>query len=93
VPLAVLPLFSSDQFANARAVERAGAGIAVGANDDGRPVLAPPRPELVAQLGPAVEALLGEPSYARVARDIAAAAAALPAVDAAVDVIATAYAT
>ena len=87
VPLAVLPLFSSDQFANARAVARCGAGIALGADPGARPVLAPPEPEVIAQLGPAVEAMLGDPSYAREAQRVAASWDSVPGVDAAVEVL------
>lgn len=87
VPLAVLPLFSSDQFANARAVARTGAGTALGADPGARPVLAPPAPEVIAQLGPAVEAMLGDPSYAREAQRVAASWDAVPGVDEAVEVL------
>ena len=87
VPLAVLPLFSSDQFANARAVARTGAGTALGADPGMRPVLAPPAPEVIAQLGPAVDAMLGDPSYGREAQRVAASWDAVPGVDEAVEVL------
>ena len=87
VPLAVLPLFSADQFANARAVARSGAGTAFGAEPGDRPVMAPPEPEVIAQLGPAVEAMLGDPSYALEVQRIAASWDSVPGVDAAVEVL------
>jgi UDP:flavonoid glycosyltransferase YjiC (YdhE family) len=88
VPLVVAPLFSVDQWANAAAVERAGAGIALDAERSSRRVLARPGPEVLDALGPAVQRVLGEASYRREAQRIAAAMRALPPADAALDVLA-----
>jgi MGT family glycosyltransferase len=65
VPLAVVPLFA-EQPQNARAVARAGAGLAL----DG-----------ASGLAEAVQVLLEKPEHRRAARAIAAEVAALPAVD------------
>jgi UDP:flavonoid glycosyltransferase YjiC (YdhE family) len=84
VPQVVVPLFSIDQWANAAAVERAGAGIALNADRDHRRVLALPGPEVIDGLGPAVQRVLSEPSAApRIAESIGA----LPPVEAALDVL------
>ena len=86
VPQVVVPLFSIDQWANAAAVERAGAGVALDA-DRGRRVLARPGPDVTDGLGPAVQRVLEDPSHGREARRIAAAMAAQPPVEAALDVL------
>ncbi len=86
VPQVVVPLFSLDQWANAAAVERAGAGVALNADRGGRRVLARPGPEVIDGLGPAVERVLAEP--ADEARRIAAAMRALPPAEAALDLLA-----
>jgi UDP:flavonoid glycosyltransferase YjiC (YdhE family) len=79
VPLVVVPLFA-DQPENARRVAEVGAGVAVWPNPD-----APPEPIRSsidpAALRRAVEEVLGEPSYRRVAEGIAAEMAALPPTD------------
>ena len=67
VPMVVLPLFSYDQFLNAARVQEVGAGSAL---EDGAPA--------VAALGGAVQRLLGDPSYAVVARQLAQDIAELP---------------
>jgi UDP:flavonoid glycosyltransferase YjiC (YdhE family) len=87
VPQVVVPLFSSDQWANAAAVERAGAGVALDA-ERGRRVLAPPGPEVLDGLGPAVRCVLTDASHRRTAERIAAEMRALPPADAAIDVLA-----
>jgi UDP:flavonoid glycosyltransferase YjiC (YdhE family) len=87
VPLVVLPLFSGDQFANATAVARAGAGIALDADRGERGALELPAPATLAGLRTAVERVLGDPRHRDAARRIALAMAALPPVDAAVDVL------
>jgi UDP:flavonoid glycosyltransferase YjiC (YdhE family) len=86
IPLVVLPLFSMDQWCNAEAIERAGAGIALGADHDVRAVLDLPDARTLAGLAPAVTRLLtGDHGAARQrARDVAAAMAALPPVEAAI---------
>lgn len=71
VPLAMLPLFA-DQPHNARRVTAAGAGLAV---------------RRAADLGPAVLALLRDPSFRAAAGRIAAGGTALPPVEAAVPVL------
>jgi UDP:flavonoid glycosyltransferase YjiC (YdhE family) len=91
VPLVVLPLFSTDQWANAAAVARAGAGIALDAERATRRVVALPNAATLARLRPAVERVLGEPSHRREAQRIGAAARALAPVDAAVEVVYATY--
>jgi hypothetical protein len=88
VPLVVLPLFSTDQWANAGAVARAGAGVALDAELSTRRVLGLPGPDTLGELGGAVERVLSDASYRREARRIAGATHALPPVDAAVDALA-----
>jgi UDP:flavonoid glycosyltransferase YjiC (YdhE family) len=80
-PLVVLPLFSTDQWANAEAVARAGAGLALDAERGSRRVLALPSTETLAQLRLAVERVLGEPSFRRDAQRVAESIRALPPVD------------
>ena len=86
VPQVVVPLFSIDQWANAAAVERAGAGVALNADRGSRRVLAHPGPDVISGLGPAVERVLSEPPTE--AQRIAAAMRALPPAEAALDVLA-----
>jgi UDP:flavonoid glycosyltransferase YjiC (YdhE family) len=81
VPLVVLPLFSVDQWANAAAVARVGAGLALDAEHGSRRVLGLPEPATLAALAPAVQRLLADASYRRAAQRIAAAAGAAPPVD------------
>jgi UDP:flavonoid glycosyltransferase YjiC (YdhE family) len=88
VPMVVLPLFSSDQRANADAIARAGAGVALASPSGERGVLDLPGPEIIGQLGVAVQSLLDDASYRRQARRVAGAMRALPPVDAAVDALA-----
>ena len=88
-PLVVLPLFSADQWANASAVARAGAGVALDAERSTRRSLGLPGDGTIGELAPAVERLLGDPGYRHEARRIADEMRALPGVDAAVDVLAT----
>jgi UDP:flavonoid glycosyltransferase YjiC (YdhE family) len=88
VPQVVVPLFSIDQWANAAAVERAGAGVALNADRGSRRVLARPGPGVIDGLGPAVQRVLAEPSHHREAQRIAAAMRALPPAEAALDVLA-----
>lgn len=83
VPLVVLPLFSADQWTNAAAVARAGAGIALDADRSTRRVLDPPGEGTIAGLRPAVERVLADSAYRRGARAIADAMQALAPVDAA----------
>lgn len=84
LPFVVLPLFSTDQWANAAAVDRAGAGIALDAERDTRRVLGLPGAGTLEALGPAVQRLLADASYRRAAQRIAAAADAAPPVERAV---------
>ena len=90
VPAVVLPLFSIDQWANAEAVQRAGAGVALGDDRATRGVLGLPAPSVLAALAPTVQDLLDDPAPRRRAEAIAAAMAALPPVDDAVEVLARA---
>ncbi len=88
VPLVVLPLFSGDQWANARAVARAGVGVALDAEGTARPVLAVPAAETLRGLAGAVRRVLDEPAYARRAPSVAETMRALPPVDDALDALA-----
>jgi UDP:flavonoid glycosyltransferase YjiC (YdhE family) len=87
VPLIVMPLFSGDQWANADAVARAGAGVAVEDDAAARPVLGLPDAGTVDQLPAAVTRVLEDPSLGDGARRVADAMEALPPVDAAVEVL------
>lgn len=80
-PLVVLPLFSSDQWANGEAVARAGAGITVADDRGTRNVLELPAAETIRELAGAVGSVLGDDGYRREADRIAAAMRALPPVD------------
>jgi UDP:flavonoid glycosyltransferase YjiC (YdhE family) len=88
VPAVVLPLFSIDQAANAAAVARAGAGLVVDAGFSERRALDLPADETVAQLTGAVTRVLEDDGFRRGAQAVAAAMAALPPVDAAVELLA-----
>lgn len=72
VPLVVAPLFSMDQFTNAEAVARAGAGVAVDSVED---------------IGTALDQVLADPSYTTAARRLADEMATLPPVSASVEVL------
>ena len=87
VPLVVVPLFSGDQWANAAAAAAAGAAVALDAERDTRPVLGLPAASTLAELRPAVERVLEDPSFRWSAERIAAAMRALAPVDAAVDAL------
>ncbi|CCH33291.1 glycosyltransferase [Actinosynnema sp. NPDC047251] len=69
VPLVVVPLFASDQFLNAEAVARVGAGVAV---------------DSPADIGEALDTVLADDSYRLAAQRLAADMAALPLPDASV---------
>jgi UDP:flavonoid glycosyltransferase YjiC (YdhE family) len=92
VPVVVVPLFSADQWANAHAVARVGAGIALTDERAARRVLELPGAATIDRLRPAVERLLEDASYRRAAERIADARRALPPVDAAVDALVSAAA-
>jgi UDP:flavonoid glycosyltransferase YjiC (YdhE family) len=81
VPLVVLPLFALDQWFNAAAVARAGAGVALDGERHTRRAIDLPSAETLAGLRPAVEHVLADPRPRRAAREIAAAMRALPPVD------------
>ena len=85
VPLVVVPLFSGDQFVNATAVARAGAGLALDDDAAGRGALELLAPATLGRLGDAVGRLLADAAYRDAAAGIAAEMGALPPVDAAVD--------
>lgn len=85
VPMVVVPLFSMDQWANAAAVARAGAGIALGADRDDRLVMDLPSPRTIDGLRPAVEALLHDGATRRRAQELGAAMAAAAPVEEAID--------
>ena len=80
-PLVVLPLFSSDQWANGHAVARASAGITVADDPSARKVLDLPAVETIGAVAGAVTSVLGDESYRRGADSIAAGMRALPPVD------------
>ena len=84
VPLVVLPLFSLEQWFNAEAVARAGAGVALAGERDTRRSVDLPAPETLAGLRPAVERVLSDPSPRRAAQAIADEIRALPPVEEAV---------
>jgi MGT family glycosyltransferase len=88
VPLVVLPLFSGDQWANAAAVGRAGAGVALDAEQT-RPVLEPPGPETVDELPRAVRRVLEEEAFGATAGRMAESIRALPTAESTVEVLAT----
>ena len=67
VPCVVLPLFALDQWFNAAAVARAGAGIALDGERDTRRAIDLPNAETFAALRPAVEHVLDDPGPRRVA--------------------------
>ena len=87
VPSVGLPLFSFDQWQNAAAVARAGAGITLDGDAGERRLLAMPPADVTDGLAPAVERVLADPSYATSAGRIADAMELLPAADAALDVL------
>jgi UDP:flavonoid glycosyltransferase YjiC (YdhE family) len=84
VPSVVLPLFSIDQWANADAVQAAGAGTALADDRATRRAMDRPAPATVAGLAPAVSRLLSDPQPWRRATAIAATMAGLAPVDDAV---------
>jgi UDP:flavonoid glycosyltransferase YjiC (YdhE family) len=71
VPLVVLPLFSTDQWANGEAVARTGAGICLERGPATRSVLGLPGSEKVRSLGPAVVDVLEQQAYRREAERVA----------------------
>ena len=87
MPLVVLPLFSSDQWANGRAVERAGAGVCLDADGETRNVLGLPPASALAELPGHVQDVLAKDAYSRHAERIAESMRALPPVDRAVEVL------
>jgi UDP:flavonoid glycosyltransferase YjiC (YdhE family) len=89
LPLVVLPLFSTDQLANADAVARAGAGVAITGGLKTRGVADLPSAGTIAELGPAVQRVLGDSSYRTAAVAIADAMGELPLVDDAVKTLET----
>jgi UDP:flavonoid glycosyltransferase YjiC (YdhE family) len=86
-PQVVLPLFSTDQWANAEAVARAGAGIALDGDRAERRVLGMPAPRVLAGLAGAVSGVLEDPAYRDGAASVAAAMEDLPPASAAVDLL------
>ena len=85
VPLVVAPLFSVDQWRNARRVAALGAGVTLGETPGG--VGAGLDAEGIAALPGAVRTVIDDPGYARVARLVADEARALPPVDTAVEAL------
>jgi UDP:flavonoid glycosyltransferase YjiC (YdhE family) len=87
VPLVVLPLFSTDQWANGEAVARAGAGITVADDASERKVLDLPRSATIDQLARAVTSVLEDGTYRREGGRVSAAMSALASVDGSVGFI------
>ncbi len=87
VPLVVVPLFSFDQWINAAAVARAGAGIALDGDRATRQVLALPGPEVLGGMREAVERVLRDPAYGRGAAAVAAGVRDAPPASAALDLL------
>ena len=87
VPLVVLPLFSLDQWFNAAAVARAGAGVALDAERHTRRAVDLPDAATLAALRPAVEHVLDDPRPRRAAQAIAEEIRGLPPVEAAVSAL------
>ncbi len=87
VPLVTLPLFSRDQWANAEAVERVGAGIALNRERSTRRVLDLPAPGTFDELGPAVRRVIEDEIYRLSAERVADAIRALPDVEETVGVL------
>jgi UDP:flavonoid glycosyltransferase YjiC (YdhE family) len=81
VPLVVLPVFSSDQWANGRAVARAGAGICLDREGETRNVLGLPTADTFGELAAAAREVLADDAYRDHAQRIAAAIRSLPPVD------------
>jgi UDP:flavonoid glycosyltransferase YjiC (YdhE family) len=86
-PLVILPLFSSDQWANGEAVARAGAGITIGDDRGARNVLDLPAAETIGGLASAVSSVVDDPRYQREAGRIADAMSALPSIDESVQLL------
>lgn len=89
VPLVVMPLFSSDQWANAEAVATSGAGLALDKERRTRRVLDVPGAVTIDSLAPAVAQVLENASYRAAAGRVADAIRRLPLVDSTVDVLMT----
>jgi UDP:flavonoid glycosyltransferase YjiC (YdhE family) len=87
VPVVVLPLFSSDQWANGKAVARAGAGICLDRDGETRNVLGLPGAEAFDELAGAASDVLADATYRRHAERIAEAMRSLPPVDDSVEVL------
>jgi UDP:flavonoid glycosyltransferase YjiC (YdhE family) len=81
VPQVVVPLFAADQWLNGRSVAALGAGTTL---EDSRAAMAPPGPEIVAELPGAVMRAVEEPQQREVARSVSREIAALPPVQDAV---------
>ncbi len=86
-PLVVLPLFSTDQWANAEAVARSGAGLSVADEQTLRSAMGLPDAKSIEGLHGAVARVLKDDSYRREAESIAAAMGALAPVEESVEVL------
>jgi UDP:flavonoid glycosyltransferase YjiC (YdhE family) len=87
VPLVVLPLFALDQWDNAAAVARVGAGVALGRERHTRRAIELPAPDTLDQLGGATLRVLEDDAYRRAAGHVADAVRSLPPVSSTVDVL------
>jgi hypothetical protein len=86
VPLVAVPLFAGDQWVNARHVADVGAGIAL-TGDAPRSIFTPPGPDVIEALPSAIARLIENPGYRHTAERVAAAARALPSVQAALSAL------
>jgi UDP:flavonoid glycosyltransferase YjiC (YdhE family) len=86
-PLVVLPLFSSDQWANGDAVARTGAGITIADDRSARNVLDLPGAATIHELPGAVGSVLDDATYRREAARMADVMGALPPVDESVQLL------
>jgi UDP:flavonoid glycosyltransferase YjiC (YdhE family) len=84
VPLVVVPLFSGDQWSNAEAVARSGAGIALDGERLTRRVVDLPGPATLDGLADAVRCVLEDPAYRDASQRVAGAMRALPPAESAV---------
>ena len=87
-PLIVIPVFSTDQWANGEAVARAGAGVVLADDPGTRGALALPSASVIGGLPGAVERVLEAGSCRAAAEAVATAMRSLPPVEAAAELLA-----
>lgn len=86
-PLVVVPVFSSDQWDNAEAAVRTGAGVALADDRSARKALELPSDEVISGLASAVESVRRDGRFRSAAEDVATAMNALPETRDAVDLL------